>query len=86
MLSTRIYRGLPPTGADAGIDFISYGGTAHVQRVEAWEMRSIWKTEGFLSELEAIAERPSSPTYADEFSHDVFAQPVNVAMPMGVPA
>ena len=33
VLSTRIYRGHPPRGADAGIDFVAYGGTAKVMLV-----------------------------------------------------
>lgn len=31
VLSTRIYRGQPPHGSDAGIDFVAYGGTARVE-------------------------------------------------------
>ena len=31
VLSTRVYRGQPPHGSDAGIDFVSYGGTARVE-------------------------------------------------------
>ena len=38
VLSTRIYRGNPPPGADAGIDLVSYGGVAVASRVEALEM------------------------------------------------
>ena len=38
VLSTRIYRGSPPPGADAGVDLVSYGGVAVASRVEAFEM------------------------------------------------
>ena len=31
VLSTRVYRGVPPHGSDAGIDFVAYGGTARVE-------------------------------------------------------
>lgn len=31
VLSTRVYRGHPPHGSDAGIDFVAYGGTARVE-------------------------------------------------------
>ena len=31
VLSTRVYRGQPPHGSDAGIDFVAYGGTARVE-------------------------------------------------------
>lgn len=45
VLSTRIYRGEAPQGADAGIDLVSFGGSAKVVSVQAWEMGSIWQTE-----------------------------------------
>lgn len=38
VLSTRLYRGSPPPGADAGVDLVAYGGAATVTRVDAWEM------------------------------------------------
>jgi hypothetical protein len=38
VLSTRLYRGSPPPGADAGVDLVAYGGAAVVERVDAWEM------------------------------------------------
>ena len=38
VLSTRVYRGTPPLGADAGVDLVSYGGVAVASRVEAFEM------------------------------------------------
>jgi Glycosyl hydrolases family 32 C terminal len=44
VLSTRVYRGVPPPNADAGIDLIAYGGTARMERLEAWEMGSIWRS------------------------------------------
>ena len=37
-LATRVYRGRPPLGADAGLDLVAYGGVARVERLEAWEM------------------------------------------------
>lgn len=42
MLSTRIYRGEPPPGADSGIEFVSFGGVALLLRAEAHEMGSAW--------------------------------------------
>lgn len=45
VLSTRIYRGNAPRGADAGVDFVAFGGKARVAQVEAWEMNSIWQRE-----------------------------------------
>lgn len=45
VLSTRIYRGDAPRGADSGVDFVAFGGKARVTRVEAWEMSSIWQRE-----------------------------------------
>ena len=45
VLSTRIYRGDAPKGADAGVDFVAFGGKARVTQVEAWEMNSIWQRE-----------------------------------------
>ena len=38
-------RGQPPPGADAGIDFVAYGGCAFVERWQAWNMRTIWRRE-----------------------------------------
>ncbi|GMH42910.1 hypothetical protein BSKO_10832 [Bryopsis sp. KO-2023] len=43
VLSTRVYRGRPPPGADSGIDFLACGGIARLARVWAFEMGSIWK-------------------------------------------
>jgi hypothetical protein len=40
---SRWRRGQPPDGADAGVDFVAYGGAARVERVEAWEVGSIWE-------------------------------------------
>lgn len=45
VLSTRVYRGIPPKGADAGVDFVAYGGSARLARVMAFEMTSIWKSD-----------------------------------------
>ena len=36
-------RGHPPADADAGVDFVAFGGTARVAMVEAWEMGTIWQ-------------------------------------------
>lgn len=44
VLSTRIYRGQPPPGADSGIEFVSFGGVATLVHVEAHEMGSAWET------------------------------------------
>lgn len=38
VLATRVYRGRPPVGADAGLDLVAFGGVARVERLEAWEM------------------------------------------------
>ena len=38
VLSTRVYRGTPPPGADAGVDLVAYGGAAVAVLVEAHEM------------------------------------------------
>ncbi|KAK9810230.1 hypothetical protein WJX72_007025 [[Myrmecia] bisecta] len=70
VLSTRIYRGHPPRGADAGIDFVAYGGTAKVDRVEAWEMRDIW-TRDFNAEKAAM--------------YDQVYEPVTAVMPVAAP-
>ena len=43
VLSTRIYRGNAPAGADCGVDLVSFGGSAKVVNVEAWELKSIWQ-------------------------------------------
>lgn len=44
VLSTRIYRGDLPEGAD-NISFVSFGGPAVVQHVEYHEMGSIWRDD-----------------------------------------
>ena len=36
-------RGHRPPDADAGVDFVAFGGCAQVARVEAWEMGTIWQ-------------------------------------------
>ena len=38
-------RGHPPEDADAGISFVSYGGTANVKKCSAWTVKSIWKRD-----------------------------------------
>ena len=45
VLSTRVYRGTPPEGADAGLEFVAIDGTATLARVAAYEMKSIWKAD-----------------------------------------
>jgi len=55
VLSTRVYRGIGGGGftgtgngsnsagsGDPGIDFVSFGGTAMIHRLSAWEMGSAW--------------------------------------------
>jgi beta-fructofuranosidase len=42
VITTRVYRGAPPT-SDAGIDFLSFGGSAEVASLNAWEMSTIWQ-------------------------------------------
>lgn len=70
VLSTRVYRGYPPPGADAGIDFVAFGGSATVHRWQAWEMRTIWKRE-----LKAH----------DMASFETIYEPIIAAMPIGSP-
>ncbi len=60
VLSTRVYRGHPPDGADAGIDFVAYGGSAEVKRAEVWEMRSIWKRDLDVSKAGTVFDERSS--------------------------
>jgi hypothetical protein len=43
VLSTRIYRGQTPPGADSGIEFVSFGGVATLVRAEVHEMGSAWE-------------------------------------------
>jgi hypothetical protein len=47
VLTTRVYRGSPPPEQqqDAGIDFVAYGGSATITRLEAHEMGSMWKDD-----------------------------------------
>lgn len=45
VLSTRIYRGNAPRGSDSGIELVSFGGTANVPNVQAWELKSIWQKD-----------------------------------------
>eukprot|EP00210_Caulerpa_lentillifera_P005193 g4963.t1 len=42
VLTTRMYRGDPGIRSEAGIDFLAYGGRAHLAKLSAYEMRSIW--------------------------------------------
>ena len=62
VLSTRVYRGYPPDGADAGIDFVAYGGAAEVKRAEVWEMRSIWKRDLDVSKAGTVFDERSTAT------------------------
>ncbi|KAL3140314.1 hypothetical protein ABBQ38_004579 [Trebouxia sp. C0009 RCD-2024] len=71
VLSTRIYRGHPPEDADAGISFVSYGGTAHVKRCNAWTVKSIWKRDFQPHEQASVFE--------------TIYEPVTAVMPMGSP-
>ena len=45
VLSTRIYRGRGPDPDNPGIDFVSFGGQAVIDNVEAYEMRSCWRNK-----------------------------------------
>ncbi|KAK9916361.1 hypothetical protein WJX75_001798 [Coccomyxa subellipsoidea] len=72
VLSTRVYRGHPPHGSDAGIDFVAYGGIARAERVEAWEMGSIWQRE-------YSREPEKSGSYSSMY------EPINTVMPVGSP-
>jgi sucrose-6-phosphate hydrolase SacC (GH32 family) len=42
VITTRVYRGTPPTPEESGIDLLSIGGVTGVARLNAWEMSSIW--------------------------------------------
>lgn len=65
VLSTRVYRGSAPPGADSGIDFVSFGGSATVTRVEAYEMSSIWKSEVAAGETaKKVLEATTHPMFA----------------------
>ena len=55
VLATRVYRGRPPLGADAGLDLVAFGGVARVERLEAWEM-------GAPSRLVRILQLPQTVT------------------------
>jgi hypothetical protein len=45
VLSTRIYRGRAPDPNNPGIDFVSFGGQAVIDNIEAYEMHSCWKNK-----------------------------------------
>ena len=70
-------RGHPPADADAGVDFIAFGGTARVAAVEAWEMGSIWQPSP-RSKAKAAAVG-----FAQE--QDIY-QPLIAAPPAAVPS
>lgn len=42
VITTRVYRGAPPTPRDLGIDFLSLGGATEVSQMQAWEVACIW--------------------------------------------
>jgi hypothetical protein len=42
VITTRVYRGTPPSKKDPGVDLLSIGGTSSVARLSAWELSSIW--------------------------------------------
>ncbi|KAK9821729.1 hypothetical protein WJX81_006531 [Elliptochloris bilobata] len=75
VLATRVYRGRPPLGADAGLDLVAYGGVARVERIEAWEMGTIWK--------------PTAPEHEREAQSaamfDAMFDSITSVMPMGSP-
>lgn len=58
VLSTRIYRGAP-SDPDPSIEFVAFGGSALIPKVEAWEVSTIWEPRrslskrGFTEEAEA---------------------------------
>eukprot|EP00803_Ostreobium_quekettii_P007954 evm.model.scf_929.2 EVM.evm.TU.scf_929.2 scf_929:6204-10003(+) len=65
VLSTRVYRGSAPAGADSGIDFVAFGGSATLARVAAYEMSTIWKTEGVAKEeAQKVLEGNCHPMFA----------------------
>ncbi len=49
-------RGHPPPGADSGIAFVAFGGTARVAAADAWELGTIWREN-----LEEIAPAAAPP-------------------------
>jgi sucrose-6-phosphate hydrolase SacC (GH32 family) len=42
VITTRVYRGTPPSPQDSGIDLLSIGGVTGVARLNAWELSTIW--------------------------------------------
>jgi hypothetical protein len=66
VLSTRVYRGTPPSGADAGLEFVAIDGTATLARVAAYEMKSIWKADLVASLREAAAAAGEEKGAPDE--------------------
>lgn len=65
VLSTRVYRGSAPPGADSGIDFVSFGGSATISRVAAYEMSTIWKAEVAAGETaKEVLEATTHPMFA----------------------
>ena len=65
VLSTRVYRGRPPEGGDAGIDFVAFGGPAMLERVAAYELASALVPS-------AQREAGETPTVAAQGLADVF--------------
>lgn len=43
VITTRVYRGSPPSPQDSGIDLLSIGGVTDVARLNAWELSTIWE-------------------------------------------
>lgn len=43
VLSTRVYRGIPPPGAGTGVDLVSVGCRTRVTRAAAFELDTCWK-------------------------------------------
>lgn len=64
-------RGHPPEDADAGISFVSYGGTANVKRCNAWTVKSIWKRDFQPHEQASVFETiyEVSPASAHVLAH-----------------
>lgn len=55
VITTRVYRGAPPSPEDLGIDFLSLGGATEVQQMHAWEVGCIWDAPQVRRSGDAIA-------------------------------
>lgn len=77
VLSTRIYRGEPPQGADSGIEFVAFGGVASLIRAEAHEMGSAWEAKQPIPQPAAAQAVPGSA------GASILASPRHVLHPAG---